>query len=152
MSAPERSIQITPAQAANIPQSVRNEFYSELLATDGIRNIEASLTHELQRCGWLDDLKLYIRQLLRSGEATTVDQVMLKVKEKIGLLNAGYANGDYASTTNGQDAGPANGVNGVNGHDAAGAKVDLTIPDQAVQRASATIRKELEVICEVTEG
>lgn len=143
-------IEITPTQAANVPPSLRNDFYSELLASNGIRNIKRSLTHELQRCGWLDDLKLYIRQLLRSGEATTVDQVVLKVREKMGLVAAGYPNGDFANSNS--DAGVTNGVNGVNGHDTATAKIDLTVPEQAVQRASAVIRKELEAVCEVIDG
>lgn len=151
MSTATGRVEISPTQARNLPPSLRNEFYSLLLANTGICNIEASLTHELQRCGWLDDLKLYIRQLLRSGEATTVDQAIVKVREKMGLVDAGYPNGDFAAQPN-LDAG-MNGMNGVNGHghDASSAKIDLTIPEHAKQRAAQAIRKELVSVCEVID-
>lgn len=136
-------ISLSPGQAHNLSHETRNELYSALLSGTGILNIEATLTHELQRSGWIDNLKQYITQLLRTGEATTVDQIMAKVREKTGLEALASAHLNGAATTNG-----INGVNGVNGHEAAEG-VDLKIPTQALTEGSKTIRRELEKVCEI---
>ncbi|KAF2279958.1 uncharacterized protein EI97DRAFT_454899 [Westerdykella ornata] len=137
-------IPLSPAQAHTLSNETRNELYSALLSSTGILNIEATLTHELQRSGWLDSLKQYITQLLRTGEATTVDQIMAKVREKTGLeaLAGEHMNGGGAATNG------VNGVNGVNGHEA-GEGLDLKIPIQALAEGSKTIRRELEKVCEI---
>lgn len=129
--------------AAQSPLSARtrNEIYSSLLSGNGVRNIEQTLTHELQRSGWLSDLKAYITQLLRTGECTTLDEVMARVLDKV----------ETADKSNGVNGNGVHGVNGVNGHDKEAEDVDLRIPDKVIREGTKTIRRELENVCEITD-
>jgi hypothetical protein len=165
-------ISIPPPLATNLSPTTRNQIYSAILSGPGIVNIDAKLTHELQRSGWLANLKEYITQLLRTGEATTIDEIVLKVKEKMGITDNGIdgdgfqgmiMNTDLQHATNGSGAAngvaarngsvtSVNGSNGVgmNGHDGgADADIDLRVPPQAISEASRVIRKELEAVCEI---
>lgn len=134
-------VALTPAQAENLSHDMRNEIYSALLSGTGIVNIESTLAHELQRSGWLANLRQYVTQLLRSGEASTIEEIMVKVREKIALDPSAQSNG---TATNG-----ANGVNGANGHDSP-ENIDLKIPSHAIMEGTKTVRAELEKVCDVT--
>jgi hypothetical protein len=130
---------VTPSQASHLPSQTRNELYSSLLSGTGILNIESTLSHELQRSGWVDNLRQYMMQLLRSGEATSVDELMAKVSEKM-KADRGHVNGNGVNGVN--------GVNGTNGH-SADEDVDLKIPERAIREGAKTIRKELEKVCDI---
>lgn len=134
-------VSLTSAQAQHdLSPEVRNDIYSALLSGSGIRNIESTLTQELQESGWLDKLRGFMVQQLRDGECTSVDELMNKVMEKIKAPAAG---------TNGATNG-VNGVNGVNGHSADTEDVNLKIPDKVIKEGSKTVRQELQRICEIT--
>ena len=101
---------IPTAQASqDITPEFRNDLYSALLSSSGIRNIEASLYQELQESGWLDRLKSYMQYLLREGLVTSHPELMDRVMDKIKASNAGLEIGAGAS---GSTNGTANGVNG----------------------------------------
>ncbi|KAF2658862.1 hypothetical protein K491DRAFT_592276 [Lophiostoma macrostomum CBS 122681] len=142
MSSANARVAVTPGQAqSSISQDTRNELLSALLSNGGINNIESNLTHNLQRSGWLHSLREYVSELFRSGECTTVDEAMAKVKAKILQDSAPKANG----TTNG-----VNGVNGTNGNTHGDDYVNLAIPNQAIRDGIKTIKKELHKVCEIT--
>jgi hypothetical protein len=142
MSNSNTRVSIPASQAQNgIPQETLNSILSALLSTGGINNIESSLTHDLQRSGWLDKLAEYVRELFRSGECSTVKEAMAKVKDKIERDGAFKANG----TTNG-----VNGANGTNGNSHSDDDVNLAMPEKAISNGSKVVRKELDKVCEIT--
>jgi hypothetical protein len=132
MSNPPIRLSVDQAQSP-LPQALRNELYSALLSGTGITTIESTLTEELQRSGWLGTLKEYMTQLLRSGECTTVDELMVRVRDKIAKR-----------AVNG-----TNGVNGVDGHEEVGEELDLAVPEEALRKGAKTVRSELDKVCEI---
>lgn len=137
------SISLTPAQATHLSSNTRNDIYSLLLSGSGIPTIERTLSHELQSSGWLDSLKSYITSLLRSGEVTTLDEIMERVRAKMEL--------EKTSGTNGVN-GVVNGVNGNGVHEGIGEDVDLKIPERAIREGAKAVRQELEKVCDITTG
>ncbi|KAF2743594.1 hypothetical protein M011DRAFT_410397 [Sporormia fimetaria CBS 119925] len=137
-------ISVPSSQTQRISDETRNAIYSALLSDGGIVNIESTLTDQLERTGWLANLRQYVTYLLRTGEATTVDEIMAKVKEKMKApASAQNTNGAWAST---------NGVNGVNGHSSlASDEPDLKVPKEAITQGTLAIREELEKVCEVVD-
>lgn len=135
-------ITIGAAEAQNhISQELRNNIYSALLSGDGIRNIEASLDRQLAESGFKDELRRYVTDLFRSGQATTVDEARALAMERI------------KHQMQGEDAQPngissADSSNGVNGHEE---QYDLKIPNKAIVEGTKTVRRELEKVCDITE-
>jgi hypothetical protein len=141
MAAPARPIPLTPAQAENLSHDMKNDIYSALLSGTGVLKIEATLSHELQRTGWLANLRQYVTHLLRTGEASTIEEIMVKVRERMAL--------DRSNGAEQSNGAVSNGVNGANGHDAFD-DIDLKVPTQAITEGAKTVRSELEKICDVT--
>lgn len=127
--------QLTPAQ--------RNAIYSALLSSGSIPQIQNTLTHELETSGFLSTLREYITSLLRSGECTTMDEVMQRVTQKIDAQRTGSA--ETNGHTNGTNG---NGVNGVGEE----GDWDLKIPDKTIKEGVKVVRKELEKVCEIDDG
>ncbi|KAH7139322.1 hypothetical protein B0J11DRAFT_516556 [Dendryphion nanum] len=124
------------AQASHdLTQDFRNELYAALLSGTGIRNIETTLSQELQESGWLDKLKAYMQYLLREGLVTSHPELMEKVMEKIKSSNTDATNG-------------TNGVNGTNGH-SEGEEIDLRLPERVTRQGSKVVRQEVEKVCEL---
>ncbi|KAF2113012.1 hypothetical protein BDV96DRAFT_648633 [Lophiotrema nucula] len=127
-------ITMTSAQAqSNVSAAQRNDIYSALLSGSGIPSIQNTLTHELEASGFLSNLREYVTRLLRSGECTTMDEVMARVQQKIQEQ---------------QKEGKSNGVNGVNGHtngvNGVSDEEDLKMPPRAIAEGVKAVRKELE--------
>jgi hypothetical protein len=123
---------------SHISLELRNNIYSALLSGDGIRSIEGTLDRQLAESGFKDELRRYVTDLFRSGQATTVDEAralaMVKIKQQM----------------QGEDdqSNGANGLNGANGEDQ---KYDLKIPNKAIVEGTKSVRKELEKVCDITE-
>lgn len=131
---------MSSTQAQNtIPDEVRNDIYSALLSGTGIRNIEATLNHEMQASGFKSNLKAYIVHLLRSGECTTFNEVMTRVNDKI-----------KHDTDAAKSNGATNGINGVNGHSKDSEEYDLRLPSRVVTESAKTVEEELEKVCEIS--
>ncbi|KAF2190246.1 hypothetical protein K469DRAFT_723092 [Zopfia rhizophila CBS 207.26] len=132
-------ISLSSSQASSqIPTHLRNNIYSALLSSGGIPAIQSTLTHELQASGWTTNLRSYITQLLRTGECTTVGEVMERVMSEAQL-------GGHSQKSNGM----TNGVNGVNGYKET-EEVNLRIPERAVREGVRVVRRELEKVCDIT--
>lgn len=141
-----KPITMSSTQAQNtLTPDMRNDIYSALLSGTGIRNIEATLDHEMQASGFKSNLKAYIIQLFRSGECTTFDQAMARVNEKIRHdTQQAKANGSSTSAT-------TNGVNGTNGHskDKESDDYNLNLPDEVVTAGARTLGVELDKVCDI---
>ncbi|KAH7384232.1 hypothetical protein DE146DRAFT_622919 [Phaeosphaeria sp. MPI-PUGE-AT-0046c] len=138
----QKPISIGAAEAQNhISQDLRNNIYSALLSGDGIRNIEGSLDRQLAESGFKDELRRYVTDLFRSGQATTVDEARALAMEKI----KHQMQGDDVQS-NGISS--ADSFNGANGHEE---QYDLKIPNKAIVEGTKTVRRELEKVCDITE-
>ncbi|KAH7371046.1 hypothetical protein BKA66DRAFT_425039 [Pyrenochaeta sp. MPI-SDFR-AT-0127] len=137
-------VSITTDQAqSGISQEFRNNIYSALLSEGGIRNIESTLDEQLRASGFKDELKRYITDLFRSGQATTAEEArnlaMERIKEQMRSASS-------ESSTNGTTE--LNGISNGISEDAGDYK--LKIPDAAVKEGTKTVMKELEKVCEIT--
>lgn len=143
-------ITLPPTEATPpISPELRNNIYSALLSGPGIRNIESTLDRHLAESGFKDELRRYVTDLFRSGQATSAEEAR---NLAIDLIKA-QLRGDDATAgemTNGTATnGSANGVNG-SGDDAA-QKYDLKVCEKAITEGARTVRRELEKVCEITE-
>jgi hypothetical protein len=134
-----KPVALSASEANNhISLELRNNIYSALLSGDGIRNIEGTLDRQLAESGFKDELRRYVTDLFRSGQATTVDEARALAMAKIKQQMQGEDD-----QSNG-----ANGLNGANGEDQ---KYDLKIPNKAIVEGTKGVRKELEKVCDITE-
>jgi hypothetical protein len=134
-----KPITIGSTEAQNhISLDLRNNIYSALLSGEGIRNIEATLDRQLAESGFKDELRRYVTDLFRSGQATSVDEARALAMERIKQHLQG--DDDQSNSTN--------GINGANGEEQ---KYDLKIPNKAIVEGTKTVRKELEKVCDITE-
>jgi hypothetical protein len=138
-------IPVTTTQAqSGISRELRNNIYSALLSGDGIRNIESTLDESLRASGFKDNLRAYITDVFRSGQATTCEEArelaMAKIREQ--------TRGAGASTNGNSSSNGVNSTNG-NGEDAA-SDINLQIPKTTIDTGAKTIMKELHKVCEIT--
>ena len=125
------SVTISAGQAAALPSALRNNIYSTLLSTGGIRNIESALTQLLQTSGFQYHLRAYITDLFRTGQATTANEAyelaMARIRE---CMAAGERE---------------TGGNGVNGDmEVVVEALDLRLPSDVVREGSRVVKRELE--------
>jgi hypothetical protein len=130
-------IPVTTTQAqTGLSQHLRNNIYSALLSGSGIRNIESTLDESLRASGFKDNLRAYITDLFRSGQASTCEQArelaMARIREQM------------------RSGGATNGVGGVNGNGEEADEIDLKLPKEAIDIGAKTVMKELEKVCEIT--
>lgn len=119
---------------------LRNNIYSALLSGDGIRNIEGTLDRQLAEAGFKDELRRYVTDLFRSGQASTVEEARTLAMEKI------------KQQMREEQGNATNGVNGINGnHPEDSQKYDLKIPHKALVEGTKSVRRELEKVCDITE-
>lgn len=134
-----KPIAIGSTEAQNhISLDLRNNIYSALLSGEGIRNIEATLDRQLAESGFKDELRRYVTDLFRSGQATSVDEARALAMERIRQHLQG-------------DDGQSNGTNGIYGANGEEQKYDLKIPNKAIMEGTKTVRRELEKVCDITE-
>lgn len=108
--------------------ALQNDITLALLQNGGVARIQRSLKERLDEAGWSQALREYVEHLMRSGEASTYDEVMGKVMQQI-----------KAPPTSSQ----SNGVNG-SAH-----APNLRIPQSAKEGGAEQVRKELEQIVEM---
>jgi hypothetical protein len=132
-----KPVTLVTSEAQNhLSLDLRNNIYSALLSGEGIRNIESTLDRQLAESGFKDELRRYVTELYRSGQASTVDQVRVLAMDKIRQQMRDEQ---------------ANGVNGTNGNHVDSNEYDLQIPRKAMVEGTKSVRKELEKVCEITE-
>ena len=131
MSNPPIPISTTQAQTTLSPD-LRNNIYSALLSSSGIRAIESTLDETLRTTGFRDALKTYITQLFRSGQATTAEEAYRLAMGRIKMQAE------------------AKGEVEVNGNGDAEEEVDLRIPKEVVDKGTKVVLRELEKVCEIT--
>ncbi|KAF1933170.1 uncharacterized protein M421DRAFT_88443 [Didymella exigua CBS 183.55] len=110
------SIPMTPAQASALPSALRNSIYSSLLSSGGIRSIEGTLTQLLQTSGFQAQLRAYIAELFRTGQATTAHDAHVLAMARIRECMR-------------DDAGTGDGASGP----------DLRVPDLVVREGSRVL-------------
>lgn len=128
-----------------IPQSVQDEIYSGLLATNAPRRIESVIRDELDRASYLDKVRNRATYLFRSGRAKSfkeaMDIIMAEIRE---ASDENAANGVHGS---------ANGVNGAGGGVVAGAQNGDEpmgkLPAPAIEAGRKVIRKEVEAVVDI---
>jgi hypothetical protein len=98
----------------------RDKIIQALLQNGGTNRIQSTIRQRLDESGWSQDLREYCKQLLRSGAATTYDDLQKMIYDRI---NSGEAD------PNGND----NGV----------PAPKLSIPDEAKSAGADAVRKEL---------
>ena len=125
------SVTISAGQASALPASLRNSIYSTLLSTGGIRNIESALIQLLQTSGFQQQLRDYITDLFRTGQATTANEAY---ELAMALIRECMAAGERES-----------GRNGVIGDgDGVVEPLDLRLPSEVVREGSRVVKRELE--------
>jgi hypothetical protein len=138
----DNAVEVSASEANNhISLELRNNIYSALLSGGGIRNIEATLDRQLAESGFKDELRRYVTDLFRSGEATTVDEARALAMAKIRQQQK-----DKIAKKNG-----SNGAGETNGNHADEQKYDLNLPDKAISEGTKAVRRELEKVCDITE-
>jgi tRNA U55 pseudouridine synthase TruB len=134
-----KPVALSASDAHNhISLELRNNIYSALLSGDGIRSIEGTLDRQLAESGFKDELRRYVTDLFRSGQATTVDEARALAMDKI----KHQMQGDDEQT---------NGISSLNGANGDDQKYDLKIPHKAIVEGTKSVRKELEKVCDITE-
>ncbi|KAF2825972.1 hypothetical protein CC86DRAFT_382936 [Ophiobolus disseminans] len=136
-----KHVTLVTSEAQNhISRELRNNIYSALLSGDGIRNIESILDRQLAESGFKDELRRYVTELFRSGQAATVDEAKVLAMDRIRQQMAD-------DQTNG-----TNGANGTNGNHVDDSNLyDLKIPHKAIVEGTKSVRRELEKVCDITE-
>ncbi|KAJ4331724.1 hypothetical protein N0V95_009827 [Ascochyta clinopodiicola] len=129
------SIHLTPPQTSALPSDLRNNIYSALLSSGGIRSIEATLTQLLQTSGFQASLRAYITELFRTGQATTANEAYALAMERVRACML--------------DSDEANGTNGDANGDDEGDTVDLRLPKDVVRDGSRCVRRELEKVVHI---
>ncbi len=111
-----------------VTSSVQNDITMALLQNGGFKRLQAILQQRLDEAGWSQDLKDYVTRLLRSGAATTYDDV-----REIIMANV-FSEADTAAEN-------PKGVPAPN----------LAIPKDAKLDGSAALKKELSQVVEKPE-
>jgi hypothetical protein len=141
----DKAVDVSASEANNhISLELRNNIYSALLSGGGIRNIEDTLDRQLAESGFKDELRRYVNDLFRSGEATTVDEARALATAKIRQQQK-----DKIAKKNGSNG--SNGTSETNGNHADEQKYDLNLPDKAISEGAKAVRRELEKVCDITE-
>lgn len=131
-------------------ESTQNQITSALIASGSIPSIQQTLLHELQASGWTTSLRTYITQLMRSGECTKYDDIMDKVLAEVGRVQGQHD----APASSGRAKSSSNTI-GVNGAGAAAkgdAVVDLKIPIRVQTEGMKVVKRELEKVCDFSDG
>lgn len=114
-------IQVNGASSGNDPD-IQSQIIAALLQNGGVKRIQDTLKQRLDEENWSQDLRNYLINLFRSGEASTYDEAWNKVMQQ---MRAG------GST--------ANGANG--------STINLSIPQSAKDGGVEAVKKELTGVC-----
>lgn len=101
----------------------QDQLTRALLDNGGISRIQAALQNGLDSSGWSENVRKYVTELLRSGECTTYDDCVERVRKQSAIQNGtSHANG----ATNDS----------------------IAVPKSAVDRGIEVVRKEIAAVCE----
>lgn len=143
-----QSSRIPDNPLSNIPLDPENALKIQacILASGGKERIEQAMETELRKTGWINEVREYARALLRSGEATTFDEMMAcfrrDSKDTTGKNDSTIVNGEK----------PTSHPDGVAERDKQldelAAKISL--PENAVAAGVSAVRKEIENVVSVS--
>ncbi|KAF9700817.1 hypothetical protein EKO04_001935 [Ascochyta lentis] len=145
------AIPLSPTTATALPSNLRNNIYSSLLSSGGIRNIETTLTQLLQTTGFQASLRAYITDLFRTGQATTANEAyalaMERVRECVVEEGEDKEKERKKKKVNG-------GVNGGGEDEGSGSGsgsevVELRLPREIVVEGTKCVRRELEKVVQI---
>ena len=137
-----------PAQPIINP-TLRSQINHALLSHNAIPALQASLLHECQASGWLEQVRARVLELLRNGECTTFGEVMLVIMEEV---KGGNADAAFSKKERTQ----ANGVNGrkeINveamsrGRNSEGR--DLRVPNKVIEEGVKIVRGVLDQVVDI---
>ncbi|TKA32935.1 hypothetical protein B0A50_01161 [Salinomyces thailandicus] len=121
-------IQVNGTSSGHEP-TLQSQISTALLQNGGVKRIQETLKQRLDEEGWSENLRKYVIELFRSGEAITYDDAWTKVMQQIRA---------------GQNEKMGNGVNGTQ-------TLSLSIPASAKEGGVEVVRKELMEICEMKQ-
>jgi len=151
-----------PDSVAPLDKDYAAQLQSALLASGAVQRIEDAMDAELRKTGWVSDVREYARALLRSGEATTFDEMMtcfaraIQAEAMIGRKDDGK---DLAPPL-GLDNGVVNGAR-VTRHGDGGSVTDrdrqldelaakIKIPENVIAAGMGAVKTEIEKVVDVT--
>jgi hypothetical protein len=117
------------------------------MATNGTTRIEASLTQELSQSGWLASVRAMVVALVRSGECTTYEEVMGRVRGAIRA--AGAAEGEKTSSSSKKGGGGAVVVNGLDAKVVPEGVGNIAVPHEVILQGLKLVRAEVEKVCDL---
>jgi hypothetical protein len=120
------------SSATVLPADLHGQLTALLLANNSIPRIEAALAHELAASGFTANLRAYVTQLVRSGEAGSFADLVRAVNGRV-RVGGKDANGD-SSKGAGAEAGVAAG---------------LAIPQSVVKEGVRAVRRELDTVVDL---
>jgi hypothetical protein len=102
--------------------ALHDTLSTALLEGGSIPAIEQALKQSLAESGWTTELRAYIANIVRSGEATNYQDILKKVMSEVTAGHSGERNGKAG---------------------------DLKIPEKVVRDGVKVVRKELEKVVSV---
>lgn len=103
--------------------TTQDQITMALLQNGGVKRIQNSFQQRLDEAGWSENLRNYVTQLFRSGEAITYDEALSKVKEHVRVQ---YLDEEGRAVVRNGAGGP-----------------DLVIPSEVAKDAAEVVKKEL---------
>jgi len=151
-----------PDSVAPLDKDYAAQLQSALLASGAVQRIEDAMDAELRKTGWVSDVREYARALLRSGEATTFDEMMacfaraIQAEAMIGRKD----DGKELAPLLGLDNGVVNGAR-VTRHGDGGPVTDrdkqldelaakIKIPENVIAAGMGAVKTEIENVVDVT--
>jgi len=151
-----------PDSVAPLDKDYAAQLQTALLASGAVQRIEDAMDAELRKTGWVSDVREYARALLRSGEATTFDEMMacfsraIQAEAMIGRKE----DGKELAAPHGLDNGVVNGAR-VTRHGDGGAVADrdkqldelaakIKIPENVIAAGMSAVKTEIEKVVDVT--
>ena len=142
---------ITIPPQPRLNPALRTQINSALLSHNAIPALHASLLHECQASGWLEQIRARVLELLRNGECVTFGEVMQVVMEE---TKGGNAGGAFMT----KEKAEINGINGkkevngkARGRESRGGLMDLSVPAKVVEEGVKIVRGVLEQVVDIGE-
>ena len=128
----QASSSLLDTENSSLPTNTRNALLSYLQDSTTIPRLNSLLTDSLARAGWSEKVHALSLELLRSGQCTSLGDVLEEVSRRA-CQGLGAANG----VANGE-------VSGDNSQ-----SIDVRIPKETIERSVRFLRDEIEGVVEV---
>lgn len=119
-------------ETSSLPPTTRNALLSHLQESNTIQQLNSLLTDSLTRTGWTERVHELTLELLRNGDCTGFGEVLNQVTKS--------ACQGLGATANG---GTTNGVSD------ATMKIDVTIPQETIEKSVKFLKDEIDGVIEV---